>query len=506
VRKHALRGIFFKDSHGSTCIWGPDIDSMTLKSLGWRGVKRKQAWGQGSRSFLILQQPSTLKVIDKPLPERIAALFRHTSERGWNLPVEHPRHFMKLPLEIRRAVLAFAVVLQGDGYVGPQTVSSNWKTGFCMQGCDVVDYPWNISRTGRATSKQYSSLVSSVLTFPADGRDPYYQLRRYKKPSIDATLLRTCKFFYDVGNELLYRRNRFTFGMLNTKSPHCPPMLIAAHEIIRPDPILADNLQMYRPDPIKPAPDDDECLVLAISEIQRQVPLRKLQGWVYYDPFLRFLHTVGTNAKLLKSLQFTGALVKRDACEEDKHKVSRHCSDDLLYSMKLYLPIIRQICTGLEELTMFVRYFLSSCFRGCCVLIVLPQVSYDQTSPGTSSRVIRNYRLLVEDALAKFITTEIPKIISLKSLKVYHQKESSQGKLEDYVAEFARPTMELIETRERKEVMIDQNITQLAQNVKLENLHCGFCGETNHIWPECYNLCSFCGGFGHFIKTCPVNG
>jgi hypothetical protein len=35
-----------------------------------------------------------------------------------------------------------------------------------------------------------------------------------------------------------------------------------------------------------------------------------------------------------------------------------------------------------------------------------------------------------------------------------------------------------------------------------KSLCCGFCGE-QHIWEECYNLCNFCGGFGHFRKACP---
>jgi len=49
--------------------------------------------------------------------------------------------------------------------------------------------------------------------------------------------------------------------------------------------------------------------------------------------------------------------------------------------------------------------------------------------------------------------------------------------------------------RAHKKLVADLAEHQAAL-VRQSKVHCGFCGE-GHIWAECYNLCNFCGGFGH---------
>ncbi|KAF4633911.1 hypothetical protein G7Y89_g4205 [Cudoniella acicularis] len=61
----------------------------------------------------------------------------------------------------------------------------------------------------------------------------------------------------------------------------------------------------------------------------------KLRGWAYYDPFLRFLYTIGpANAAMLKSLIFSGT-VKLHTCDEDHCK---RCDLDLVPSL-VYLSV-----------------------------------------------------------------------------------------------------------------------------------------------------------------------
>lgn len=54
--------------------------------------------------------------------------------------------------------------------------------------------------------------------------------------------------------------------------------------------------------------------------------------------------------------------------------------------------------------------------------------------------------------------------------------------------------------RAHKKLVADLAEHQAAL-VRQSNTHCGFCGE-GHVWAECSYLYNFCGGFGHFRKTC----
>jgi hypothetical protein len=47
----------------------------------------------GGRLFFIRKYKETLKQVDRPKTN--AALFRHPSEKGWNLSEVHKRHFLK---------------------------------------------------------------------------------------------------------------------------------------------------------------------------------------------------------------------------------------------------------------------------------------------------------------------------------------------------------------------------------------------------------------------------
>jgi hypothetical protein len=60
------------------------------------GIKEEYA-GRPSRKFFRRPYKFSLVQINRAKPEKIAALVRHSSEGGWNLPVEHLRHFLNFP-------------------------------------------------------------------------------------------------------------------------------------------------------------------------------------------------------------------------------------------------------------------------------------------------------------------------------------------------------------------------------------------------------------------------
>lgn len=89
----------------------------------------------------------------------------------------------------------------------------------------------------------------------------------------DATVLRTCKAFYDLGIAQLYRQ-RMNFGMLGGTRENAPFTMI--------------NGKTYCPQPHKPDPGDEHIRV-AMDAILQGVELTKVLGFVYHDKFLRML-------------------------------------------------------------------------------------------------------------------------------------------------------------------------------------------------------------------------
>lgn len=65
-----------------------------------------QSWGSdqfkgaylGHRLYLFRIRKKDLNDRDRPRQNSLLEAVQHPSESGWNLPVEHPRHFAKFPL------------------------------------------------------------------------------------------------------------------------------------------------------------------------------------------------------------------------------------------------------------------------------------------------------------------------------------------------------------------------------------------------------------------------
>ena len=87
-------------------------------------------------------------------------------------------------------------------------------------------------------------------------------------------------------------------------------------------------------------------LARAITLIDTRVPAGQLPGYLFYDPFLRFIHFIGPkNSARIKALEFNG-IVKRHSCS------SKYCEpsvEKFITSLCFYIPFIKKFCTGLES-------------------------------------------------------------------------------------------------------------------------------------------------------------
>jgi hypothetical protein len=102
---------------------------------------------------------------------------------------------------------------------------------------------------------------------------------------------------------------------------------------------------------IQPISDPHSLQIIqsGISEIQNRTSVTSLSGWIYYDLFLRFLHTIRPQKlSLIKSLKFAG-IFQLHRCSKEVCKSK--CDDDLMRNLYLYILIIIFLLSNLEKLT-----------------------------------------------------------------------------------------------------------------------------------------------------------
>jgi hypothetical protein len=270
--------------------------------------------------------------------------------------------------------------------------------------------------------------------------------------------------------------------MTNPDGHASPPTAMLDEDITNVQSIpLAQRYFDYQPGSYRPhslMEDSQGEIRDAIWHIKARSHLTELHGWAYHDTFLRFLHTIGPkNAAKLKTLKFNGT-VKIHSCELQ----CRKCPEDLVSSLRIYVPFIKELCTGVEKLVIYAEkdYIFAS---------------HPQVDPES----LKDW----EHALLPLLENEIRQISSLKVLEVYCERDNSQ------VAGFAIPTATFFRERtaRRYREALEHHILErfedrkLAQQIQMENARCGFCGE-DHVWVDCHNLCNFCGRFGHFREAC----
>ncbi|KAF7881895.1 uncharacterized protein EAF02_006583 [Botrytis sinoallii] len=254
-----------------------------------------------------------LKDVDR-IPYEIKSIRKllgtHQSERGWNLPRSHRCHLLSFPKEILTLIFAYTLVAEGGAVVTPAVVTSNWDESY-----SEADY-----RISFPDSPHYKQSGSDVVLRknigPRPGipdSSPYVELTRVLRPLIDATCLRSCKYIWKLGSQMLYADNAYSFKMNGTEITDCPPSLIfEGGDYHRPSPekptLSQEGISDGSTDKDLSAREYESKIERVINQLERRVPILELEGWAYYDPFIRFLYTIGPqNRASIRTLRFTGA-------------------------------------------------------------------------------------------------------------------------------------------------------------------------------------------------------
>ncbi|KUJ14260.1 uncharacterized protein LY89DRAFT_736305 [Mollisia scopiformis] len=429
------------------------IEYQDKKGYSWYHEEAHIGW----RKFLEVKEGVTwrdiLRHVNRPKKQALQKLVRHPSESGWALPQDHDRHFMKLPQEVRDIIFGYCVSVEDPRTVQPLPVTSNWKTCWMSPRCDI----------------SWWEILPLAFFKRRDSKGTYTELRPIYRAKIDATCLRVNKKFFKDGNHLLYSNNTLEFLMVNEHYQASPPSTY-------------DGETLHRPNPSKPnvseLPDgyNNTIFATAISAIRNHIPEQELDGSVYYDHFLRFIYSIGPkNAASIKTLQFGGCPNIHEC--HDGVDCYKKCRQDLLNSLRFYIPFINEFCPGLRKLIL--------------------RVEDDSRYGHGYGRMITTYGPSTsEEAMRPFVENELKAIRNISELVVMNRGVKLEW-AEDTMKWFAdraeeRKRLEWTEEKKRKE----------ANAVRAANIICGFCGEC-HVWAECTNLCSICGKFGHFCKKCP---
>ena len=291
------------------------------------------------------------------------------------------------------------------------------------------------------------------------------------------------KFFNRIGRSMLYGSNILLFGMTPKYWKRTPSYCRT----------VGNRNFLHKPNPLKPSWREatlDGTITKGIDAIRQGALVYKLPGWLYYDRFLRFLHTIGPkNAALIRSLKFRGVVMLHTCNGEERHE---SCEEDLVQSLRFYMPIIKELCIGLESL----------------VIEYICGLHYNEPSDAPNHHA-------TEDSLRPLLEQEIMQIQTLRDLQVIHRNIRDDAAC---TPKFAEPTITQVSDRTKArnaaatkwDAYILKIKTEREQKATLKETTdieegrkpmCGFCGE-EHVSAECWNLCNFCGEFGHFRKGC----
>ncbi|KUJ14235.1 uncharacterized protein LY89DRAFT_736283 [Mollisia scopiformis] len=398
----------------------------------------------------------TIAMIDKPKPTDMSTMVAHPSEQGWNLPVGHVRHFLKFPIDIRLSIFDRVLTLSKAETIAPRAVTSNWKR--------FIDQPRFVVHNKEGETYEQGTPVV-IETHQTDEDGEYTQLNYVYFKAIDASCLRVCKQFYQEGSSLLYGNNSYAFGMVN-KHYHTSP------------PSYFHGSGEHRPDPRKPlATHLTGAIARSMPKIHKRSHVKSLPGWIYYDSFLRFLWTITPrNTAMLRSLIFTGN-VKIHHCDRSLCPAGG-CEDSIIKSLRLYIPFFNTFCPNLKYLAI--------------------QAKEDVVQPGPPYPLRPGEPANRDEALQRFLD-ELRNIVSLQKLVVI---DESQQPLQ-----IAKSTMEWFNHRTNERARAEaadrqKLIPSTKEKVKTLETTCKFCGG-EHVWPDCWDLCNFCGVYGHYRSTCP---
>jgi hypothetical protein len=129
---------------------------------------------------------------------------------------------------------------------------------------------------------------------------------------------------------------------MNDPSIHnSPPTLLRTGELIRPNPrkFHVDKSTKAR-------------VVQLVAQVARKQFLYRLNGNIYYDPFLRFTYAIGSpNTALIRKVSFSGHVKLHS--RQDRDSWVPAAEDDLVNSLRLYIPFFVKFFSSLEHLTLY---------------------------------------------------------------------------------------------------------------------------------------------------------
>ena len=239
--------------------------------------------------------------------------------------------------EILSLIYDFALKPSDGSPLEPMTITSNWKTEFRASSCH---------RQGQG--RYDTDCRSSVKWLDArDEAGDYKLIRPIRRAIIDVSFLRTSKAIYSLGIGRLFGSNDWHFSMVNLHRRASPPSLVRN----------GGEYAYIHPTVDYPKTTDEgytATVTTALKDIRDQSPLRELPGFVYYDRFLRFLHTIGPkNASRMKVLRFGGVCMRHMYCPQETCR--KECDVDLIGCLRAYIPFIKRFCTGLEKLVLHTK-------------------------------------------------------------------------------------------------------------------------------------------------------
>jgi hypothetical protein len=167
----------------------------------------------------------------------------------------------------------------------------------------------------------------------------YTELRAVFRRHIDACLLRTSNKIYNMGIDLLYRSNNFHF-IWESETWTQWTLQPGAEQPYQPNDCRLQSVS--RPDTRQAA--------WIISQITNRATIEELDFWAYFDPFLRFLYTIGSeNAGRMKHVTFSGTVVFHNCRIRRCHPWE--CGDNLVILLQNHIPFLNALCPLLEKLT-----------------------------------------------------------------------------------------------------------------------------------------------------------
>jgi hypothetical protein len=326
-----------------------------------------------------------------------------------------------------------------------------------------------LERTGGVLeyTMRITKLAIPWLSYPRkDAEGPYTKVCKVERPGIDTTPLRVNQDFFNTGNSKLYSKNTFEFEMVkNHKYSSCPSTYdgIHVHQLAPKKHILAETDLGY----------DEPFFSKAISSIRNQIRENRLLGWVYYDPFLRFLDNIDPrNAADIKTLKFYGIAMIHQCFGDECWK---ECQD-LVNSLCIYMPFIKAFCHNLR------KYII--------------RVGNDWRTNNQSQANTNEQPTNSEGAMLPFLESELR--TSIDELLVFEDRQDGEYNYDPlyWAIETAQWIVKQAAERYKSECIEEEKRMEAAASIR-----CDFCGGT-HVWAECYYFCPLCGAFGHLRKTC----